>query len=344
MGPPWTAGDAPGELSGVAAVRVVEEELLFDVAAMSGGRIPVRALYRFENSGEAFAGPLVFVSPFMASPSVSLDGTQVPVTLEQDVPVPPGYAPPRFAPALPPADMPEGLPIRYPGALGREEGATCDVARFDAIVPPGRHDLEVRYSLTPPTHETGSLYRAYILPYVLSPARSWQSFGSLKVDVRLPSGWEAVAAPRLERVEGGLSATFVGLPGDTLAITARPLLAPWRETLRGSAPLLGVALSLLLSTLLGLRKGTALGQKGASGRRAVLTGIWIIFLSAVLGALMMMLSFWLGNLVVDSEHVGGTAAYRLMMAQFLLAPAAILAAVLSGLLALAIARRRAAAK
>ncbi len=340
MAAPWTDGDSPGEPHGLAGIRVENEKLVLDIARMAGRRVPVTAVYSLDNPGPEFMGDLVFVAPFMASLAATLDRTPLDVTIEEDVPVPPGFAPPSHSPPLPPWDLPEGVPINYPSTLEREEGPTCDIARFQVRIPPGKHELAIGYTMTPPTHEAGGIYKAYQLPYVLSPARTWASFGKLEVVVLLPPGWEAASWPALERVPEGLSGTFDGLPGDTLAVTARPVLAAWRECIRSSTPLMGIALALLLSTLLGLKRGRISAERGGANGKTLFAGLWVALLSALLSVLTMLLSLWVGGVVVDGEHLANSASYRQMMSALFLVPAALFAAVLSGLLALHVARRK----
>jgi hypothetical protein len=112
---------------------------------------------------------------------------------------------------------------------------------FTLIIPPGKHDLKVRYAAEAATNLTGhpNVYRQFA--YVLAPVRAWSSFGGLDLTIHLPEGWRAACTPVLERAGDTLKGSFAILPADAIALT---LQAPegwayWPLTYAGLA-LLGV--------------------------------------------------------------------------------------------------------
>src|SRR5262249_48232277 len=70
---------------------------------------------------------------------------------------------------------------------------------FTAVIPPGRHDLRVRYAAAAAMQSSGdsTVYRQFV--YVLAPARSWAGFGGLDVTIHLPKSWRVACTTTLSR-------------------------------------------------------------------------------------------------------------------------------------------------
>jgi hypothetical protein len=224
------------EPTGLREIAIEREELSFDLRPLGeGGDAKISALYHLDNRGAAtVTAPLVFVSgaPVHGEGHVTFD--RVPVSgdrlsKEQRAALPPSWNAPISTPAL-----------GGDRTLPYETGDTMAMA-FTLVIPPGRHQLAVRYEASPQRNRStagGTLL--YQLGYVLAPARDWGSFGTLEVSVEAPPGWRVATSPALARTGDTLRGRFPSLPADTIGITLQAPTGTLHAVLQIALPLLAL--------------------------------------------------------------------------------------------------------
>lgn len=258
MAAPWTPGDPVGEPSGVFRQLAIEREALaFDLRPLAeGAAAHVSVGYRVRNEGAETTVDLLFVSPGIEEGTVTVDGAAVPAVPLAEPTLPPEWAPPSAAPAI------GGGEHRY--TVVEPTGVAL---LFRARLGPGVHELLVAYEMRPSEYHGEEAYRDWQIGYVLAPARSWASFGTLELTVELPAGWEAETSLPTTRDGDRLRADFEGVPADTLAITVRhPLDAAGPDGVGWAAVVAGCAATLLIGWWAGR---TAARRRWTSGRAAV---------------------------------------------------------------------------
>ena len=266
---PAFAGRVAGEpAGGLRSVLVERERLRIDLRplAREDGLAEVEAVYRLRNDGPARDLELVFVADGLAAGEhgVWLDGRPVPAAPGPAGALPAGWRAPASTPA------PEGggaLPYETQGA-----GAL----RFRLALPPGRHEVRVRYPAAASAYAVAGELTAYRqLAYVLAPARDWGGFGGLDVRVELPRGWRAAARPALRRDGDALAGAWDRVPADALAVTVRPP-DPARGLYWGGYGLLALA-GLCLLWRAGRPMGRALARRGRRSGWALLPALGLAF-------------------------------------------------------------------
>jgi len=241
------AEPAPAEeLDGIV---VEHETLAIDLRPVADGRpAVVDVRYRLRNDGTPLSLPLIFVSPDMQAGRVKLDGADVSVDVVPcDDEASYRWRPPDKAPAI------GGGFHAFHWLSGRwcqerERGAYAGL-RFRADVPSGSHDLTVTYRVDPRLADTGEIWPERQIGYILSPARSWRSFGTLEVRIDVPRGWDAATAPLLSRAGDVLNGRFQGLPADALMIVVRAPI-PWWTPLVDALPSTVPAAGLVFVTVI----------------------------------------------------------------------------------------------
>jgi hypothetical protein len=213
MASPWQPGVMAGEPYGVTAGLAIRgERLSVDMRPLADrGDALIHAAYTVDNPLETAVVTLDFVATQISdTPTVLVDGQAVPSVRQEDAALPESWIPPETAPSFE-AD-----------AVQLETWKPAGVHRFNATIPPGPHTIDVRYSAVPAHFHGHAVLREHTVAYALAPARAWQSFGGLDVEVLLPPGWEAKSLPALPRAGDALNARFDALPADHLVVTVRP--------------------------------------------------------------------------------------------------------------------------
>jgi len=253
----------PGDLlsepwADVATLAIRHEDLRLDLRPLDRGqRARIQATYHLHNPGAAATVPLLFVAPSLDSATVMLNGTQ---------PIP---ATATAAPTIPPEWASEVL--RAPAGL-----------EFVVPLPSGDSTLTVAYAGLPSSDDAG-VYRAYTLDYWLAPARQWQSFGTLTVDVLVPPAWRTDLEPALPQVAPQhWRHTFDSLPADLLTVTTYPVVGPLVAGLRLGLRLGGLAVAVGVTGWLYYRLGRLSQGQGWSGGGLVLTFLLAVPLSVPL--------------------------------------------------------------
>ncbi len=340
IGPPWSHGDLTGEPVGTLADLHIEGETLrFDLSGLdeAGAMGHVSALYRVRNDGPSVERVLDFVAPDTGNVRVTLDGIPVLSFTPDEVELPASWRPPLFSPPLPGATEPLG--INYERWSGEGPGNLL-VSRFEVTFAPGPHELLVEYSVRPATLDIPdeNPYRAYQVGYVLAPARSWASFGTLELSVMHPAGWELGSSLPLD--DRG-AARFEGIPSDTFAVTLRPPVDAWHGWVASWLSVGGLPFALLFGLLLGSAMGRRARRRGHGRARTALN---VLFLAALAAVVAGVATAWLaavGNDFLADQHLGNQYSYRYNMAvYFLHVPGAALLAILATPLATLITMRR----
>jgi hypothetical protein len=299
-------GDRAGEPLGLKGVAISREDLDIDLRPLVDLEpVQVSVIYRLHNSGPPRKLDLLFVSGSASVDDfeVRLGGQPVPCRrlAEKEVgKLPDSWKPHRLLPGV------SGQEIYAP--LHREPAEVAVVA-FTVELPPGVSTLATRYRARAcGTHEDHPTV-TWQVPYILAPARDWNSFGELRVSVHVPEGWESASTPALERDGNRLRGKFTGLPGNALLLAARSPVGPefqqaksWYGGLYGLAVLGGGPLCWLVGLCQGWLLARRMGQRvgGAS-----LLGIP----SAVLWATAIVVAGWLALKGVTASLHGQHSPY-----------------------------------
>jgi hypothetical protein len=258
VGPPASGGHVVAEPVDVEGVAITRETLAIDLRPLAtNGLAQVEAVYHLQNQGPEKKLDLLFASgsASVADFQVWLGSQPVPSVPANDTELPPSWKAPSGTPGFPGDGELDYL---------RHGSRRVTPVAFTVTIPPGRHDLRVRYAAEAATHLDGypTVYRQFA--YVLAPAKSWAGFGGLDVTIHLPANWRAACTPALAREGDTLTGSFADLPTDAIALT---LQAPEGWAYR---PLAGASLGLLGLAGFG---GAVVCWKGgrASGRHAAIS-------------------------------------------------------------------------
>lgn len=211
---PWTPGDAIGEPTGaVAHVAITHEALSFDLRPLAGASpVRVHMTYLLRNDAASTSAPLVFLADHAITNgstfTVTFDDAPVVATATTLTVLPDAWKPPTTTPAL---DGASSIPYdTRPGTA----------FRFTVTITPGAHRLSVAYAAQPGRMAAPQTTTTWQVAYILAPARQWASFGDLSVQALLPAGWRVRAIPALDRNKDTLAGHFVGVPADSMVISA----------------------------------------------------------------------------------------------------------------------------
>jgi len=327
MADPWSPGAPVGEPSGpLGAIAVVDEALALDLRPFAThGTARIAATYHLRNDGPAADLDLLFVSPGLATASVTVDGAAVAVTPVADAPLPPEWRAPENVPSVAGGER----TLDPAGRGARATGSAPHAFRFRAALAPGPHTVAVLYDALPGEYHGHHYYCEYQLGYVLAPARAWGSFGKLAVTIDLPPAWEAAVSLPLARTGDRLAGTFDGVPADALGLSVRH---PLDALPHGVA--FGLSLAAGLVAALGAGGAAeAQSRRRRGGRVAVVLRLLVVVLvgaAALAGALLAGESLWFASL--DASQISRTWSYGAMIEAFLLGVGALLGGGATGLL------------
>ena len=240
VGPQWWGGYASEPNGGLEDIAIVHETLDLDLRPLAKGQaVGVEATYELHNFSGNKNLHLVFVagtdevSDFvvclnerpLASQGVPTQLAETfwasrPAAFDPALPLSTGNHPP--LPQFNLSAMQSAIHIGsgwYPMAL----------VPFAVELPPGRSTLRASYHTK--AVETDEEYptATWHLPYVLSPARAWRSFGGLDVTAHVPDGWDHLTTLPLERTGNELHGSFAELPADVLVVSTRLPVGPEHE-------------------------------------------------------------------------------------------------------------------
>ncbi|MEM6716718.1 MAG: hypothetical protein AAF622_16740 [Cyanobacteria bacterium P01_C01_bin.147] len=307
--------ERPGDLltepwTDVANLEIQHEDLVLDLRPVETTLLAdIQATYTINNPGEATTVALLFVAPGLATGTVTLDGTQVIAATQTDAPdVPADWGNRNFRQAL------QGL-------------------QFEVLLSPGEHAIAVAYQGVP-SSDDGDFYRQYTLEYWLAPARQWQAFGTLTVDVFAPVGWVTTLTPDLPAVASEhWQNTFEGLPANALTVTTHPVVPPFVSFLRVVLPVIGIAIAFALTFWLYRWLGQLSQRQDWSGGWLVLTFLLVIPLSIPLFWAVGGTGIWAAEALLKSAHLGVGYSYSrvilLAMGGLVAVPTGLLVAIFS---------------
>ena len=236
-GPRSTGAFVIAEPPGIADVQITRETLSIDLRpAQLGQKAIVEATYQLHNEGEERLLELLFAFGSRENKdwSITLDDKPLEGVLTQGADMPIAWRPPRETPGLE-SDTPLSYGVGW---------LTVEPLAFKLVVPSGNAVLKVRYQAEIAlNYARPSMYRQFA--YILSPARSWASFGGLDLMIQVPGGWSVASTLDLEREGDLLRGNFDRIPADSLAITMRPAVPAGYQRLfevsRAVAIVLGLA-------------------------------------------------------------------------------------------------------
>lgn len=228
IGPRWW-GDRTAEPLGLKGVAITREKLTIDLRPLAAVQpVEVEAIYHLNNPGSAKHLDLLFITGVagVSDFQVQLNDRMIPSTRsplsEHADQLPKSWQPPERLPGIY-GEIPDG---RTHLALGERI-----VLAFSIELPPGASTLQARYRARASGIDEQYPTVTWQFPYVLAPAREWQSFGGMDVTVFVPEGWQASSVPGLERdgdVLRGSSSSALLLP-DCLVLAVRAPLQPELE-------------------------------------------------------------------------------------------------------------------
>jgi hypothetical protein len=220
-------GDRTAEPLGLKGVAIIHEKLTIDLCPLFAVQpVEVEATYQLNNSGSAKKLDLLFITGVtgVSDFEVRLDGKRV-----QSRRVPPkelSRHQDEFPKSwLPPEDLP-GIDLEQSFSHVYRQLRDPIVLTFVLELPPGRSTLSAHYRARAYGDDEEYPTVTWLFPYILAPAREWESFGGLDVTVYLPDTWQSNSAPTLEREGGVLRGSFTNLPADCLSLAVRQPMGP----------------------------------------------------------------------------------------------------------------------
>ena len=304
---PWMPGAAVGEPMGaLQQVAIVSEDLVIDMLplAREDGMVNVQATYLLRNLGPALEIELVFVAPAIENGVVVLGGQTVESDLLERQVVPEQWRPPAESPSLEGGE--QGYRIEYLGFRYNDE-RHADLLKFHVNLSPGEQELSVSYDMHPPTIDVIGPYRTYQVGYVLSPARSWQSFGTLRLEIKAPEDWDLAVSVPVERSGDHALGVFEGLPADVLAISAHPPVGSVSVFAASATPILGLLLAAVFAVLLGRAPAHRVRQAGLLKKIGI--GLAAGSVTAVVTVVLAIVSEFAGLSFLEAQHLAGSYSY-----------------------------------
>jgi hypothetical protein len=226
IGPRWH-GDRTAEPLGLKGVAILREKLTIDLRPLADVQpVEVEAIYHLNNSGSANKLDLLFVTGLtgVSDFEVRLDGRLVASRR-----VPPKEQSRRHDELPKSWQPPDDLPvIDFESSRSHVYRLLGDpiLLTFVLELPPGRSTLSARYRARAYVDDEDYPTVTWLFPYILAPAREWESFGGLDVTVYLPDTWQSNSKPALEREGRVMRGSFTTLPADCLALAVRMPMGP----------------------------------------------------------------------------------------------------------------------
>jgi len=263
-------------------VHIVHEDLRIDLRPLEdGGDAIIRARYFVRNDGAQRRLELFFVAPGLRTGWVHHGGDMVPAEPTK-----------REVPEL---ARPDGEPARPDGLS------------FALDLVPGPQEIRVKYRARAGVVLT-DMVRSYVVDYALAPARRWASFGTLRIELMVPDGWDVLETPaQLESAESGRGGIAIeplgqeleplddpprvewlvrGLPVDTLRIHVTPTV-PYHGLLRAlmiALPIAGLLLPIVLAAWLRARPRSPWYWLASVAGSVVMLALLILWIPSLLAS------------------------------------------------------------
>jgi hypothetical protein len=217
-------GDFAAEPKGLKGISIVHEELVIDLRPLTAVQpVAVEATYHVHNAGEARKLDLLFIA---GSSDVSDFAVSLGDRLLQSRPVSKKEFRDQWAYFVEKHSFYQG--VDWKGGTVSLFKNDMTAVGFTAELPSGASKLVARYLAKASGTESEDRYptATWQLPYILAPAREWESFGDLHVTAYVPEGWQSISSPSLEREGDVLRGSFAGLPADMLIVAVRAPVGP----------------------------------------------------------------------------------------------------------------------
>jgi hypothetical protein len=214
---PWKPGQLLVDVEGVKDVAILRETLRIDLRPLEHGRpIRITATYVVEHVGPARDLPLMFITGADSIRSIACrwNDQRLAFTTKQVVSMPASWEPPETTPGFVPEEQ-----LLY---SRRITDTQHEWILFTAPLQPGRQTIEVSYEV-----EAGEYYSPYHTAkywqtaYILSPAKTWKSFGGLDLEVLAPMNWQVRCNLPLVNEGERWTARFASLPADFITLTTQ---------------------------------------------------------------------------------------------------------------------------
>ena len=158
----------------------------------------------------------------------------------------------------------------------------------------------------------------YQVGSVLSPARSWRSFGKLNLAVKVPDGWAFASSLPLEEAGGGLAATFDGLPADNLSFSLQPPLDPAVQTGAAALPILALVFGLLLAVFAGRAAALRIHRRKSRHATVVAITLAVMVPAAIVTGFAVSLADIFGTELFATQHLSNSYRHGRSMGTWLL--------------------------
>jgi hypothetical protein len=214
---PWKPGQLLLDVEGVKDVAIVRETLRIDLRPLErGGNVKISATYVVEHVQPARELPLTFVTGADSIRSVEcrLNGVPLAFTTKQVVNMPDTWKPPETTPGFVPEEQ-----LLYSRSITDTQH---EWILFTVPLRTGRQTIEVSYEV-----EAGAYYspdhtaKYWQTAYILSPAKTWKSFGGLTLEVMAPANWPVKSNLPLVNEGERWTGRFDSLPADFLTLTTQ---------------------------------------------------------------------------------------------------------------------------
>jgi hypothetical protein len=299
-------GDASGEpLGSLNNIAILHETLTFDLSSLTHQEqsAHITAVYQLQNNGQQTTANLVFISPGIVRGKIFFDGTLVRSGKAEEIVIPSSYAPPSASPPFNEQD--KAYPIHYTITENRSSGF-----QFQIAIPAGKHELKVSYDAEMASYGEVRPVIIYQIGYVLSPAKDWQSFGDLAIQVIFPDEWEISASLPLQKTKNMAAATFEGLPADTFAISIRKPINPIKIKVLDAMQYAGIPSALILGILFGMLFGRPFAAKKQSNPgKKILYGFLACLIAIIASLLLIPLWVFIMNHISSGEHLTAPFQY-----------------------------------
>jgi hypothetical protein len=296
MGPAWH-GNVTTEPKGLKGIAITREDLVLDLRPLAAVEpVEVQATYHLDNSGQSRTLDLVFV---FGTAGVRDFEVRLAGRLIETKPLWEGGPERRWSDFRGEgrlgrrwSDFPESWRPPREGILPETwviyQGDPELVApmAFTLQLPAGASTLSARYRARACGTNLNYPTTTWLVPYILAPAREWESFGRLDVTVHLPDGWQSDSKPALEREGSVLHGRFTGIPADALLVSARAPVGPELQRAEVIAVVLYVLALVgggVVCWLVGRWQGRWLAR--ASGRFKIVLTVLVIPVGVLLGLL-----------------------------------------------------------
>jgi len=215
-GPPFRNGQFGAEPIGVDFIGISHETLHIDMRPLARNKlVNVEVMYELDNAGNTQQLELLFVTGANYVENFHVWLGEVELSTETSAvnidELPPSWKPPTITPKID-SEQSNAYPNYY-------TDLPTQLVKFSAEIPSGKSQLKVAYQAL--AAQSYQVVVNWHFAYVLAPARSWASFGSLDVTVDVPNGWKVATTPHLSRTGNVLNGSFDGLPADAIALTVR---------------------------------------------------------------------------------------------------------------------------